>query len=224
MSLLDHGYNLILIYLLMGLVGNLYETILYLVREHRFVMSNGSVTTPFNFVYGCGGVLVCLVLSFIWTHPFAVYFVSALLGGVAEYTVASLERWICHTKSWDYSGRILNIGGKTTVPIMLLWGILGMVSVYFFYIPLVANVINPYFLDTSYHALCYHATLLAVGSYVILDLIFTLMVMVRHQKRHDKIPPKTPLGRLIDDKCNDHYMSIHFPNAKFPDQNKKKEI
>jgi len=218
MNLLDHGYNLILVYLLGGLVGTLYETGLYLVRDHRFVRSNGSVTTPFNFVYGMGAVLVSFVLSYVWHWPWLVYLLSVVIGGAAEYLAATLEQAICHTRSWDYTGRVLSIQGKTTIPIMLLWGVMGLIVIYLFYLPLVFYVVEPYFLDTAGHAYVYHVVLIVLGSYTFLDLMLVLAVMTRHQKRHDHVPPKTIFGRFIDVVFDDRYVRKHFPNAKFKEE------
>ena len=58
MDKLNGGYNLIFMYLLSALAGNVYETIMFLFRRHKFVWSNGSITTPFNFVYGIGAVAI----------------------------------------------------------------------------------------------------------------------------------------------------------------------
>ena len=50
------------IYLLGGLVGTVYETILNLVKGKGFVFCNGSILTPFNFVYGAGAVFIIMLL------------------------------------------------------------------------------------------------------------------------------------------------------------------
>ena len=51
-------YKAIFIYMLGGLVGTLWETILNLCRGRGFVFCNGSILTPFNFVYGVGALVI----------------------------------------------------------------------------------------------------------------------------------------------------------------------
>ena len=99
----DNGYSLILVYLLGGLAGTIYETFLNLKRKKGFVFCSGSIVTPFNFVYGFGGILI--FLSFFGLEP---YFMTSwcwavilgcgtFLGGFVEYMLSFLEEKICHT-------------------------------------------------------------------------------------------------------------------------------
>lgn len=64
----DNGYSLILVYLLGGLAGTIYETFLNFKRKKGFVFCSGSIVTPFNFVYGFGGILI--FLSFFGLEPY----------------------------------------------------------------------------------------------------------------------------------------------------------
>lgn len=215
MNWLDNGYNLILVYMIAGLAGTLWETLLYLVRDHRFVMSNGSISTPCNFVYGMGGVVIAATLVNVWQYPLAVYAIGCILGGFTEYTVATLEEWICHTRSWDYTGRIGSIRGKTTIPIMLLWGILCLFIVYFMFLPFIIFFVKPILLATPERAGIYHIVMLCCMAYIIWDLGWVLSLMVRHQERAIGKKPKTLFG-IIDDKLfPEEYVAFHFPNAQF---------
>ena len=85
MDKLNGGYNLIFMYLLSALAGNVYETIMFLFRRHKFVWSNGSITTPFNFVYGIGAVAICISTIWVSDHWWAVMICGALLGGIRQF-------------------------------------------------------------------------------------------------------------------------------------------
>ncbi|MFA6829278.1 MAG: putative ABC transporter permease [Bacilli bacterium] len=218
MNLLDNGYHLILVYMIAGLAGSLWETSLYLVRDHKFVMSNGSISTPFNFVYGMGGVVIAAVLVNVWKYPLAVYAIGCLLGGFTEYMVATLEEIICHTRSWDYTGRIGSIRGKTTFPIMLLWGILCLFIVYFIYLPLIFFFVNPVFLASPQSTMIYHVIMLCCFGYIIFDLLWVLTLMIRHQQRAVDKGPVTVFGKIADRLFSEEYVAFHFPNAKFDEK------
>ena len=49
-------YKAVYIYMLGGLVGTIWETLLNFARGRGFVYCNGSILTPFNFVYKYGAI------------------------------------------------------------------------------------------------------------------------------------------------------------------------
>jgi uncharacterized membrane protein len=214
MDWLDHGFNLILVYMIAGLCGTLWETGLYLVKDHRFVMSNGSIATPFNFVYGLGGVCICAALVNLKDYPWAVYLVGAALGGAVEYFVSVLEEILCHTRSWDYTGRLLSIRGRTTIPIMEGWGLLCLFIVYVLYIPFVEYVVSPFITDTADHQAIYHGVMWGCFAFILWDLFWVAMTMLRHQQRASGIPAHELVGKIVDRLFPDSYVAVHFPNAK----------
>jgi|WetSurMetagenome_2_1015567.scaffolds.fasta_scaffold312766_2 uncharacterized membrane protein len=209
-----HGFNLVLVYMIAGTCGTLWENILYAVREHRFVYSNGSIATPFNFVYGLGGVVICSALCSLENYPWAVYLVGSLLGGATEYLVSVLEEIICHSRSWDYSGRLLSIRGRTTVPIMLGWGLLCLFIVYALYIPFIRHVIFPSIVSVPYNGMVYGYIMIVCASFIIWDLFWVMSLMIRRQQRVIGRKPFGPIGMICDKLFPDSYVNVHFPNAQ----------
>lgn len=122
-------YKAIFIYMLGGLVGTLWETILNLCRGRGFVFCNGSILTPFNFVYGVGALVIiaCLHNQTKWWE---VYLMGAVGGGVVEYLLNFLEEKILGTRSWNYTGKFLNINGRTTLIYMAFWGLLCLAVIF----------------------------------------------------------------------------------------------
>lgn len=214
MNLLDNGYNLILVYMLAGLTGTLWETLLHFVRDKKYVNSTGSIISPFNFVYGFGGVCVILTFYKLVDYPYLVFLLGGLLGGIVEYTLSYFEQLICHTQSWNYKGRILNINGRTTVPIIFLWGLLCVIILYIVYVPFCGYVINRYIIDTIEHAKIYHIVMIVSLVYCIIDLILVISVMLRHKYRVENKKAKTLYGKIIDKLFDDEYFKKHFPNSE----------
>lgn len=213
MNLLDNGFNLILVYMIAGLAGNLWETLLHLVRDKKFVYSNGSIFTPFNFVYGFGGVCIVLALFKLINYPYLVFLVGGLLGGFIEYMLSFLEEKICKFKSWDYTGRILNIKGRTTVPIMFFWGLMCVIVLYVIYIPFVLYVINKFFINNDLNIFIYHTIMWISLSYCVFDLIMVTLLMIRSQRRKRNLKPLTFIGVFLDKFFPEKYVSKHFPNS-----------
>ncbi|MDY2714911.1 MAG: putative ABC transporter permease [Candidatus Borkfalkiaceae bacterium] len=195
------------IYLLGGLVGTVYETILNLVKGKGFVFCNGSILTPFNFVYGAGAVFIIMLLH-NRKKFYEVYLIGALGGGVAEYTLSFLEEKILGAKSWDYSDLFLNINGRTTIPIMLFWGLLCLAVVYLVYRPL----------DKAFQKLPRKAisiSAIIIFAFLVFDLSLTMLAIFRFVNRSQGLAAMTFLGRIADGIFTDEFMALRFATLKF---------
>lgn len=214
MDKLDGGYNLIFIYLLSALAGNVYETVMFLFRRRKFVFSNGSITTPFNFVYGIGAVAICASTIWVSDHWWAVMLSGALLGGIVEYILSFLEEKILHTRTWDYRYMKFNVNGRTGLLPIAVWGALSLLVLYGVYFPLVKHIVEPYFLSTPSRAQTYHTVLIVLICYCAFDLLLTTFVVMRYQRRNNGVPARNGFIRVIDKVFNDRYMERHFENTK----------
>ena len=120
---LDFG-KCVFAYVLGGVVGTLWETVLNYCKGNGFVYCNGSIFTPINFVYGFGALVIWIFLANSNRKPYMTYIYGAIGGGIVEYLLNFLEEKILGARSWDYSNEFLNINGRTTIPFMLFWGLL----------------------------------------------------------------------------------------------------
>lgn len=197
----------VFIYLLAGLVGTVWETFWHFVNGRGFVYSNGSIFTPFNLVYGIGGLVIILALR-NRTKVWQVYLIGSIGGGVVEYVLSFLEELVLGTRSWDYSGKFLNINGRTTVIYMAFWGLLCVTVIFLVYRPLdkLLDSIPPKVMMTI-------AIIMTV--IVALDLMVTVGALIRYAARNVGSQPLTYIGTLIDRIFNDDFMARHFPNMQF---------
>lgn len=200
-------YRAVFIYMLGGLVGTVWETVLNLCRGRGFVYCNGSLFTPFNMVYGFGALVIigCLHNRKTWGE---VYLIGAVGGGAVEYVLSFLEETVLGTRSWDYSAKPLNINGRTTLVYMAFWGLLCVVVIFVLYKPLMQS------LDTiPPSALRVAATVMAV--IIALDLAVTASALLRYAARNAGQAALTPIGGLIDKSFPDAFMKRRFPAMKF---------
>ena len=65
-----------------------------------------------------------------------VVLVGGLAGGMLEFAMSLIQQYLLGSRSWNYANEPLNIGGRTTVPFMLFWGLLCYLIVRFI-LPLV---------------------------------------------------------------------------------------
>lgn len=203
---LDFG-KCVFAYVLGGVVGTLWETVLNYCKGNGFVYCNGSIFTPINFVYGFGALVIWIFLANSNRKPYMTYIYGAIGGGIVEYLLNFLEEKILGARSWDYSNEFLNINGRTTIPFMLFWGLLCLAVVYGVYNPL-AKIYDkcPKKVMTTIAIV-----LLAI---VVTDLTITVTALARYSARQQGVAAKTELGLFLDRVFNDDYMKLHFPNQK----------
>ena len=197
----------VFIYMLGGLVGSIHEMLLNLVKGKGFTFCNGSIITPFNFVYGAGAVFIIMLLH-NRRKIYEVYLLGALGGGFIEYVLSFLAEKILGAVFWDYSKLPLNINGRTTIPIMLFWGLLCVAVVFGIYRPLdkILKKIPPK-----------TALIIAIIMTVIIvfDLSLVMLAVFRYGRRAAGVEAMTLIGRFADGVFNDSFMALRFPTVKF---------
>ncbi len=200
-------YKAVCVYLLGGLVGTVWETALNFLDGNGFVYCNGSLFTPFNFVYGFGAVVIFLFMQ-NQTSLFKVYLLGFFGGGAVEYLLSFLEEKLLGTRSWNYEDYFLNINGRTTVPYMAVWGLLCVFVVFLIFKPL--NIL----LDKLPAKPMFLFALVAAG-FIAFDLAATVAAILRYAERNAGKAGLLKIAKLIDRLYNDAYMKRHFPNMKF---------
>lgn len=70
-----------------------------------------------------------------------VVLVGGLAGGMLELAMSLIQQYLLGSRSWNYANEPLNIGGRTTVPFMLFWGLLCYLIVRFI-LPLVLWLVH----------------------------------------------------------------------------------
>lgn len=196
----------VFLYMLGGTLGNLWEIIFNLVKVHRYFDCSGSIFTPFNPVYGLG--LLAIVFTLRKLHsPVQIFCGGALLGGAIEYALSCFEEYVLGVRSWNYSSWPLNINGRTTVPIMLFWGILCVIVIFLLYRPLdrfFERIPRQFFYTAAIFFFCI----------ICADMFFNAVAMFRYVARADGIEPFSAFGEWIDQVFPDSFMKRRFPSTK----------
>ncbi len=207
-------FNQVVLFFTIGCVfGTYWEEIMYMVTHLwstgtlEWVSRRGLLYGPFSPVYGIGAV--CIYLIFYRTRMgWAKCFVyGAVFGGVLEYVLSVLQEWLFGTISWDYSTYFLNIGGRTTVPYMLVWGALVAVFVQLVYpwIDRLYQKIKPRTANIVF-------TVLAV--FLALDILISVVATARQSMRRAGDPADNAIEVILDKYYNDERMLQTYSNAR----------
>ena len=120
--------------------GCLVEVLNHFIHYGNFVSRSGLIYGPLNPVYGFGVVIFVLFLSKI-KNPILIFIGGMLLGGGFEYVCSFVQEKVFGSISWDYSHQLFNIGGRTSLKYMLIWGVLALIFMKFIY-PILSNLIE----------------------------------------------------------------------------------
>lgn len=208
--------KLFFIFLVGSVIGSLYEEVLSLIQNYVangtwvWSLRRGVIYGPFNVIYGFGAVVMVYVLLRKKREWWQTFLYAAILGGVVEYLVGWLQEVFTHTVSWDYSGYFLSIGGRTTVPFMIVWGFLGLILVKWVY-PIVSDLIEKIPVRIG------DAIFVGLLVFMISDMLISWSAIIRQTLRHNDVPPITPVGRFLDSCYPDEYLVKYFPNMEHED-------
>ena len=209
--------KLFFVFLIGSIIGAYYEQIYNLITTylstHEIVWSlrRGVVYGPFNVIYGFGAACMSYVLlkkDYKWYQIIAR---AGILGGMIEYILSFLQEVFIHTTSWDYSGKFLNINGRTTLPFMLVWGLLGLLFVKVVY-PFVSSLIEK--IPVHIGNICFKILLV----FMIINMFLSWTALIRQALRKNHYPAYTFLGRFYDTYYTDEFLSKYFPNMAHLDK------
>lgn len=203
-------FTKIFIFFVIGsLFGFLFEGFLFLFKNGKWVNHSDLILGPFSTLYGLGVVINLLLLV---PHNskrgiFKTFIYSSLIGGVFEYVASLITEIFFKIKFWDYSKMLLNLNGRTTIPIMISWGIFGTILLKLMY-PVISK-----WIEKIPHKLAYPIYLILV-LFLAIDMIISYSAFGRMIARKEGNPPKTIVGRIYDKQFNDDFMYKRFPILK----------
>lgn len=205
--------KLFFIFLIGSVIGAVYEDVLVFLQTWWetgagiWMTHRGVIYGPFNVIYGFGAALMCWLLLRKPYKNWQIFLYAALMGGLVEYLLSLGQELVLGTRSWDYSGQFLSLNGRTTIPIMLIWGILGLLFVKIIY-PWVSNLIEkipPKIGENLFIILLI---------FMVFNIVVSWSALLRQNLRHYEIRPLTPLGEFYDHYYPDEFLRKYYTNME----------
>lgn len=137
-------FNLFWVFVVCCFLGLIIEIVWHMTVVEFGVYQDraGLLYGPFSPIYGLGAVLMTVALNrFHDRNPIIIFLVSAVIGGAFEFFVSWFMEVAFGIIAWDYSGTFMNIGGRTNLFFMCLWGMLGLLWVKFA-LPAMLKIVN----------------------------------------------------------------------------------
>ena len=125
---MEYWINIILLFFIYAFAGWCMEVILKYRQYHRFI-NRGFLTGPLCPIYGCGTVLITIVigsLTGVESGLIMTFTLSFVICGVVEYLTSLILEKIFHARWWDYSEKPMNLQGRVWIGNLLLFGLAGV--------------------------------------------------------------------------------------------------
>lgn len=158
-----------LLFILYSFIGWCGEIVISFMQNKRFI-NRGFLMGPCCPIYGCGCVLLALLLSKYANDLVVLFCLSMIICSVLEYLTSWIMEIIFKMRWWDYSHLKFNINGRICLYYGAPFGVIGT---------LVVKYINPFLLNIldKIPAIYYNSFVVILACVFVLDVIVSSNVI-----------------------------------------------
>lgn len=127
--------TLFLLFIIYSFLGWVMEEILVSIKEKKIV-DRGFLIGPICPIYGCGALLITIVLAKYHSDIPALFILATVLGAALEYFTSYIMEKLFKVRWWDYSHDKYNLNGRICLKTSVGFGLLGVLMIHF---------LNPFF-------------------------------------------------------------------------------
>lgn len=197
------------LFMIGSVLGFVLEGLWCLIKTGHWEHHVATIWGPFCIIYGIGAVAAFLISQLLsGKHVILQFGAFFLSGALVEYFSSLFQESCFGSVSWDYSEHFLNIGGRVSLQMALIWGILGVLFMRFLF-PLLKRALEKLNRKVSV-LLCWIVTV-----FMVINLVATSAVVTRWQSRLDDASPSNSIERAIDYIYGNEKMERLFPNMQF---------
>ena len=133
-------YYCFILFIIYSIIGWIIEICDVYIQNKKFV-NRGFLIGPYCPIYGCGGLLLTILLSKYSNDIFILFVVSIVLCSVLEYTTSVIMEKIFNARWWDYTHYKFNINGRICLETMIPFGIACVLLIRYLN-PFLNNILN----------------------------------------------------------------------------------
>ncbi len=197
------------LFLVGSIVGFLLEGFWCVLTKGHWENHSAVVWGPFCIIYGIGAAAVYLLSILLKNRRLPVQFAAFTVSGAAVEYFGSLFQELCFgSVSWDYSDHLFNLGGRVSLRMALLWGVLGLLFMRFVF-PAVSRLFGR-MEGNGWRIACAGMTVFMAA-----NLLVTSAAISRWHSRMTATDPPGPVAQWLDSTYDDQTMEKLFPNMQF---------
>lgn len=197
-------FNCFWIFLVCCILGDFLEVAFVLIKDGHFMHRSGMLFGAFSPIYGLGALLMTMALNRFYKHNLIpIFLISAIIGGAFEFAVSWFWETAFGVVCWDYTGTFMNIGGRTNLFYMCMWGLLGAIWIKLL-LPRLLSLINCIPWKSRY------TITIVVAALMLVNAVMTVQSIDCWTKRVNGDFPTTKVEQFYERNFPDSYMSSHF--------------
>jgi uncharacterized membrane protein len=201
-----HFYKMFWVFLISSILGFVIESLFCLLHYGYIESRAGLIYGPFSQVYGFGAVIMVLILHRInIKRELLLFFASAFLGGLFEFSCSLIQEFAFGFISWDYSDSQFSILGRTDLLYCFFWGILGVILIEDIY-PIMSHQI-----EKIPNQIGMIITWVLI-SLILLDFLISAGATIRANQRFHGLPASNSIQRILDRYYPDSVLKRIYPN------------
>ena len=120
---------LFLLFIIYSFLGLCMDMVVCYIATKEWV-NRGFLIGPICPIYGCGCLLIILLLDRYLKDPIVLFVMAMLLCSLLEYFTSYLMEKLFKARWWDYSHKKYNINGRICLDNIFAFGILGLLMMY----------------------------------------------------------------------------------------------
>ena len=202
----------IALFFIYSFAGWLMESVGDTIRKKKFV-NRGFLIGPYCPIYGCGVLLITILLQKYNDDIIATFFLALLICGTLEYMTSYIMEKIFKARWWDYSTRKFNINGRICLETLIPFGIAGCLIIY---------IINPFLLKyiSMVPNIVMHIIIGILLVIYIIDMTVSFKIILNLKEMSKEFKDNTieiseKVKKIITKKSHLHRRLINaFPNIK----------
>lgn len=192
-----------------SLAGFVLEGVWCIIHYDGWESHSSLVWGPFCIIYGIGAVALYLLAGTLHrSNPVIQFIVFSLAGSFVEYFGSLAQEAMFGSTSWDYSNHALNIGGRVSLQMTLLWGVIGVAFVW-----LVFPLLNALF--EAMHGTLWSAICVVASVAMLANLAVSAAAIVRWEQRTEGQPATNRIEQTLDRAYGDVFMTRNYPKMTF---------
>lgn len=202
--------SLFWLFLFGSVAGFILEGLWCILKKGAWESHPATVWGPFCIIYGFGSAAVYLIATAMkGKRPLCQFILFSTAGAAVEYFGSLFQETVFGSRSWDYSSQFMNIDGRVSLRMTVIWGILGIAFVRLAFPSLVRFLKKTE--GRSRRMAC-----LVLSVFMAVDLLVSAAAVMRWKDRlTDNTSPANAFEQFLDETYHDDAMEKIYPNMKF---------